>query len=256
MPISTQNTEHLSFRARVPVFDANIGVGHCHDRPSPFADVAGLRAEMQRHGVERGLIYHLQGETISAIEGNEALRDWQSNGLVPQWVAGPSADSLAQLRELHAAGEVSSVRLHNTEASRVPFADWIYGELLAWLAAEHIPLWISLADTPVAEVMETLRRFPDLQAVLLGAHYVHSLALRPLLRALPQAAIELSRFENLGGIEALIGEFGIERFLYGSYYPRYAMGPILFYLHHLGIDDDALAALTAGNLERILGGTA
>ena len=79
-PISTQNSGHLSFRARVPVFDANIGVGHCHDRPSPFADAAGLRAEMQRHGVERGLIYHLQGEAISAIEGNEALRAWRGDG--------------------------------------------------------------------------------------------------------------------------------------------------------------------------------
>ena len=246
----------FDFRARVPVFDANIGVGHCHDRPAPFADAAGLRAEMQRHGVERGLIYHRQGEAISAIEGNEALRAWQGHGLVPQWVAGPSADSLAQLRGLRTTGEVRSVRLHNMEACRVPFADWIYGELLAWLAAERIPLWLSLADTPVAEVVETLGRFPDVQVVLLGAHYVHSLALRPLLRALPQAALELSRFENLGGIEALIGEFGVERFLYGSYYPRYAMGPMLFYLHHLAIDDAALAALTAGNLERILGGAA
>ena len=165
----------FNFRARVPVFDANIGVGHCHDRPSPFANMADLRAEMQHNTAwERGLIYHLQGEAISAIEANEALRAWQGDGLVPQWVAGPSADSLAQLSALHAAGEVRSVRLHNTEACRVPFADWIYGELLAWLAAERIPLWISLADTPVAEVMETLRRFPDLQVVLLGTHYVHS----------------------------------------------------------------------------------
>ena len=39
---SKQNIENLSFRARVPVFDANIGVGHCHDRPSPFTDVAEL----------------------------------------------------------------------------------------------------------------------------------------------------------------------------------------------------------------------
>lgn len=243
----------LDFRARVPVFDANIGVDHAHDRPSPVADAAGLRAEMQRHGVERGLIYHRHGEAISAIEGNEALRAWQGDGLVCQWVAGPSADSLAQLRALHAAGEVRSVRLHNTQACRVPFAGWIYGELLAWLAAERIPLWVSLADTPVAEVAETLRCFPEVQVVLLGAHYVHSLALRPLLRVLPQAAMELSRFENLGGIEALIGEFGVERFLYGSYYPRYAMGPMLFYLHHLAIDNAALAALAAGNLARILG---
>ena len=80
---SQQNSGQLSFRARVPVFDANIGVGHCHDRPSPFADVAGLRAEMRRHGVERGLIYHLQGETLSAIEGNEALHAWLGDGTRP-----------------------------------------------------------------------------------------------------------------------------------------------------------------------------
>ena len=79
----------LDFRARVPVFDANIGVGHRHDRPSPFADAAGLRTAMHRHGIERGLIYHLQGEAISAIEGNEALLAWQDDALVPQWVAGP-----------------------------------------------------------------------------------------------------------------------------------------------------------------------
>ena len=60
----------FDFRVRVPVFDANSSVGHAHDWPSPVADVAGLRAEMQRHGVERGLSYHLQGEAISAIEGN------------------------------------------------------------------------------------------------------------------------------------------------------------------------------------------
>ena len=26
----------LSFRARVPTFDANVGVGHRHDQPAPF----------------------------------------------------------------------------------------------------------------------------------------------------------------------------------------------------------------------------
>ena len=242
----------LNFSPRVPVFDANIGVGHRHDRPSPFNNPAALCAEMNRHGIERGLIYCLQGESISAIEGNEALAQWQHDALVPQWVAGPGADSLEQLRQFHSSGQVQSVRLHNTEECRIPFVDWIYGDLLAWLMAERIPLWISLADTAVVEIMGTLRSFPDLTIVLLGGHYTHTVALPPLLKALPNAYMELSRFENLGAIERLIEEFGTERFLYGSFYPRYAMGPMLFYLHHIDIDNEALTAICAGNLERIL----
>ncbi len=195
----------------------------------------------------------IEAEAISAIAGNEALLAWQDDALVPQWVAGPGTDSLTQLRDLHADDQVQSIRLHNTAECRLPFVDWIYGDLLAWLTAERIPLWISLADTPVTEIMDTLGHFPDLQVVLLGAHYTHTLALRPLLKALPNAHLELSRFENLGAVEALIGAFGAERFLYGSFYPRYAMGPMLFYLHHMAIDDSALAAICAKNLERLLG---
>ena len=240
------------FSARVPVFDANIGVGHRHNRPSPVNDTAGLLAEMERHGVERGLVYHVQGEMISAVDGNKALASWDDSRLAPQWVTGPGTDSLSQLRELHGDGVVQSVRLHSTTDCGTPFVDWIYGDLLSWLEAEHIPLWISLADTPVVEIMDTLRRFPGLRAVLLGAHYSHSLAVRPLLRELPGSYLELSRLENLGTIEDLIGEFGARRFVYGSFYPRYAMGPMLFYLHHMAIDDDALKAICAGNLERLL----
>ena len=76
--------------------------------------------------------------------------------------------------------------------------------------------------------------------------------IRPMLRRLPNACLELSRFENLAGIEKLIAEVGAERLFYGSYFPRYAMGPMLFYLHHLEIDNSDLAAICAGNLERLL----
>lgn len=168
-------------------------------------------------------------------------------------MAGPGGDSLRQLQSLHGDGRLRSVRLHNTEECRVPFVDWVYGELLAWLDAEGIPLWVSLADTPPVEIMETLRRYPGLRTVLLGAHYTHSAVLAPMLERLPNTSLELSRFENLGGVEALVARFGAGRFLYGSFFPRYAMGPMLFYLHHTDIGDTDLAAICAGNLERLLG---
>ena len=40
-----------AFKAREPVFDANIGVGECLDKPAYNA--AELLEEMHRHGVER-----------------------------------------------------------------------------------------------------------------------------------------------------------------------------------------------------------
>lgn len=244
----------LSFRARVPVVDANVGVGHRHDRVSPVDSREQLLAELARHGVGRAVVYHLQGETVSPIDANQDLEAWVGDGdaLVPQWVLGPTADGLRQLQELHASGRVSSVRLHSTLACGVPFVDWIYGDALTWLSAEGLPLWVSLADTPGTELMATLGAFPDLTTVLLGAHYSTALMVAPLLRRLPASHLELSRYEQIGGVEALVAEFGARRLLYGSYFPRYAMGPVLFYLHCARLAEGELRALCAGTLEGLL----
>ena len=246
----------LNFYPRVPIFDANIGIGHRHDRPSPVTDADQLLKEMDRHGVERALIYHVQGELISAIDGNEQLQIWAAGHAAfhLQWVVGASADSLQQIQDLHAEGHVHSVRLQPTDANQAPFVNWLYDDLLSWLSTERIPLWISLAETPVIDIMNTLKHFPNLVAVLVGAHYTHAAFISPMLNRLPNTYLELSRYENLDGVNKLIAKHGLDRFIYGSFYPRYAMGPIIFYLHHLGLADAALAAICAGNLERILGG--
>ena len=98
-----------------------------------------------------------------------------------------------------------------------------------------------------------MQGYPDLVTVLVGAHYVHHLLVRPLLTWLPNAHLELSRYEPIGEIEALRTEFGARRLVYGSWYPQYAMGPMLFYLHHTDLSEEELASVCAGNLARILG---
>jgi hypothetical protein len=173
---------------------------------------------------------------------------------VPQWSVLPTEASLAQLDALYAARRVSSVRLHDTRAAGLPFRRWAYDDLLAWLSARRIPLWISLPAADPDELVTTLEAHPALVTVLVGAHYVHHLQVRPLLRRLPNAHLELSRYEPLGEIEALCGEFGAGRLVYGSWFPQYAMGPMLFYLHHTSLTQEELALVCAGNLERILGG--
>ena len=243
----------MKFSARVPVFDANVGVGHRHDRPAPFESPTDLLKEMDRHGVERALIYHVQGESISSIDANRALTQWLEDGrLSPQRVLGTDDDSLGQRRDLRADGRLNCVRLYDAGGS-VPLVDRVYGESFDWLSSEGIPLWISLVDAATKEVVEMLRPFPDLDVALLGAHYVHASLVRGILRTLPRARLELSRYEVLGGAEALVREFGAHRLLYGSYYPRYAMGPMLYYLHQLDFTEMELAAVCAGNLQDLLG---
>jgi hypothetical protein len=217
---------------------------------------------MDRHGVERAVIHHALTEEISPVEGNLLLESWLGVGardvgksgdrLVPQWSVLPTAASLAQLQVLHAQSRVSSVRLHDTRSAGLPFRPWAYDCLLEWLSTQRIPAWIPLPGADADELVTTLHNHPDLVTVLVGAHYVHHLQVRPLLTRLPNAYLELSRYEPIGEIEALCHEFGASRLVYGSWYSRYALGPMLFYLHHTDLSGDELALICAGNLVRIL----
>ena len=245
----------LSFKAEVPVFDANVGIGYLVDNPCPFEQPEQLLEEMFRHGVERALLYHRLGEKISAFEGNELLMKWtdEAGPFSYQWVASPDPHTFKQLQDLRDDGKVTSVRLHAIQ-QYVPLLDWIYGDLFEWIQAEQIPLWISLPDTPTAELVAILKEFPRLKVVFVGAHYVDAMLVRPLLKNVAGSYLELSRYEVLGELENLKEEFGAGRFVYGSYYPRLAMGPMLFYVHRIGLSSQELKDVCAGTLERILAG--
>jgi predicted TIM-barrel fold metal-dependent hydrolase len=246
----------LTFKPRVPVFDANVRVGDTSDTVSPARNRADILVELDRHGVERAVIYHADGEDRSPVDGNHLLETWVGHDgrLVPQWMVIPTDDSLAQLRALHAQGRVQSVRLYPTKADGLPLRPWAYDSLLCWLSKERIPVWISLLGFDADDIVTTLQECPDLVSVLVGAHYVHALWVRPMLRALPNAYLELSRYEPIGEIEALRDEFGARRLVYGSWYSRYVMGPMLFYLHQTNLTEAELRMVCAGNLERILRG--
>ena len=245
----------LSFKPRVPVFDANVKVGDHHNEVSPCVDRASLLAEMDTHGVGRAVIYHALGDLTSPVDGNRALESWLADDgrLHAQWSALPLPRCLEQLQELHSQGRVTSVRLAGLDIIDFPFRPWGYDPLLSWLSREGIPLWVPLPEMDSDDIVTTLQAYPDLETVLVGAHYLHAMWVQPMLKALPRANLELSRYEPIGHLEALLEEFGVERFVYGSWYWRLAMGPMLFYLHHVGLDDRELALVCEGNLLRILG---
>ena len=113
----------LNFAPRVPVFDANVRVGDTPGVLSPSPTRADLLAELDRHGVERAIIYHAQSELRSPTEGNRRLEEWigDDSRLMPQWTILPTAGSMQQIEDLHAAGRVQSVRLYDVRHAELPF---------------------------------------------------------------------------------------------------------------------------------------
>ena len=208
----------LTFEPRVPVFDANICVGDKFREVFPCRNREELLAEMDAFGVQRAVIYHGHGETISPTVGNERLEDWLGDDgrLFPQWMIMPIEASIAQVKALQAQRRVTSVRLFDTHPAGLPFRPWAYDALLSWLSEARIPLWIPLPEANADELVTTLQTYPELVTVLVGAHYAHALWVRPLLRTLPHAYLELSRYEPIGDVEALRDEYGAQRLVYGS----------------------------------------
>ena len=210
----------LSFKPRVPVFDANVKVGNTHLEISPCPDRASLIAEMDTHGIQRAVIYHALSDQTSPVDGNKALEAWigDDGRLTPQWAALPIPRSLNQLQALHAEGRVSSVRLAGLDIIDFPFRPWSYDPLLSWLSQEGIPLWLALPEMKADDIVTTLQAYPDLETILVGSHYMQALWIQPMMKAVPGAHLELSRIEEIGHLESMLEEFGPRRFVFGSWY--------------------------------------
>lgn len=237
------------------VFDANVAVGDDKYGLSPLRGRRQLLAEMDRHGVGRALIYHANSHQL-LVDGTVTdgeLDEWRDQRLLPQWTGWPTPASIECLQRRHAAGDLTSVRVCAGDRVLAPFQPWLYGELLTWLAEIGAPAVIELPELDPDVIVRTLQAFPRLRSVLVGAHPTHATFVPAMLRAVEGMHLELSRYEPLGGVEQLCGEFGASRLLYGSWYPRYAMGPMVHYLRTIRLSDADRAAVLGGTLQGLLG---
>lgn len=242
------------FRPSVPVFDGNACLGRRHDRRVEPATPEGLLAIMDRFGIERALVYHPHAANYSTAEGNRLLMELLQGKprLVPQWVVNAVLDDPNTLGPQMIAAGVRSVRLC-PKTNLYLFTRWMVGHWLEWLQANNLALWLPAEDAESRDVYETLSHFPALPVVLVGATYGQLSTVLPLMRALPNLHLDLSRWDVYEGPRRVCDEFGIGRMLYGSHLPEFEPGSYLFHLHHCGFSEMELRAVCGGNLERLLG---
>ena len=244
----------LDFQPRVPVFDANVALGRRHNRRVVSDTTEGLLDAMDHSGVERALVYSPFAEDFDTVDGNALLMEMIAGQprLVPQFVANPATENLADFSAEVSRRGVRSVRIAPL-AHSYPFTDWVAGPWLEWLESEGIPLSIPVDAVDVSQLHDTAKAYPKLAVVLAEVHYRHVPWVLPLLRSAPNTYVEMSRFVIADGVARLMDAAGGERILFGSRFPDSSMGHQLYNLHTNGLDDSTLAAVCAGNLDLLLG---
>ena len=249
----------------ISVFDCNTSFG------SPAtggylrcATVADLLAEMDRLGVDQALVHHALMRDQSPVVGNAALAESIAGQerLVGTWaILPPQTGELATGQPFFAAMERASVRalwafpaLHRYLLRRM-----VFGGLLDEVAERRIPLFVHRdAGGPNTQdtwnlVYDLLQEYPDLTLVL-AAHgsWGEDRYFRPLLEGFSRFYLDVSRYELDRGLCDLVSKYGCERLLYGSDFPRTAMGGPLLMVRCAELDLEARRAIAGDILRRLL----
>jgi hypothetical protein len=129
------------------------------------------------------------------------------------------------------------------------------GDLFDLFTQRSIPVMLPLPEIPGGwqKVYDILRDFPGLTLILTRTGcWGEDRYFRPLLKRYERFHITTDRFEAAGQIEALVNQCGTEQLLFASGLPRNYAGGCIMMIARADISDSARAAITHGNIERLL----
>lgn len=243
------------------LFDANAMVGKFPTGALAYAAVDGLRAAMAGLGIERALVYHSLAWRYDPPFGNRLLiEELAGDGrLFPCWVLLPTgAGEIGSPTEFLAAMARDGVR-----AARAFPRDHGYdlaspdcAPLLALLAARRVPLFLDLEQAGWAMIEAVAAAQPDLPVVACRVGYRSLRAIAGVLERRANVHLDLAYFGTHQGVEWVARRFGARRLIFGTGMPLSDPGGAVTRLLYSELPDAEVAAVGAGNLERLLEGGA
>lgn len=241
-------------------FDCNCALGHVAvPQPGSFFTAAELVQELDYFDIARALVYHTEALYLHPATGNRRLLAEIAGHerLVPCWVVVPHFTG-----EMPAPEElVADMQRQGVRAVRVfpayrnqnwSLSDWSAGPLLACLAAQRVPLFVSLDQVNWDIIYRLGSTYPELPLVVTEVRYEEWRHLFPLLERLPNLHVEISWLVVHFGLEAAVSRFGAGRFLFGSRMPVFSAGPALCHVNYAGLSEADKALIAGENLHRLL----
>ncbi len=244
----------IDFKSSVPVFDCNVSLGRVHTRRLVVDSAEDTISAMDHVGVGHALIHNPYGVNYDPVHGNNKLME-SINGIprfIPQFTCNPATFDLDSFSKNVEINNIKAIRME-PHKQNFPFVNWIVGECMEWIVNKQLTLFIPVTEFNPEEFYNTIKMYPNSKVVLCDLHYSHVPWALPLLKALPNLYVEVSKFSISDSLLRLLEIVGASRILYGSKFPYQPMGPQLYSLHRWGISESTLKAICSGNLEAILG---
>lgn len=246
--------------AQLSPFDASLWLGRPEGFPLVEEMDAGRLAETARgYGICGGLVSHWRSKTVSPQAGNTALSECAGSlpaGLFTVMTGLPimpgEAGPLPGSDGSHTS--LKGVRVF-PRSHGFPLTDWSVGGLCRWMIEQGLPLFIWHTELQWAELYELARAFPGLVIVVESQPQKIIYHVRPLhavMRDRPNVSVEVSNLTNTS-FGWLVGSFGPERFLFGSFLP--ANDPLvpIGMLVDSGLPEADQMLIAGGNLRRLIG---
>jgi len=242
-------------------FDCNCSIGRLAvPQPGSIFTPSELISEMDFVGINQALVYHTWAREYSPAIGNSKLIQEIAGfiRLTPCWAIMPhhtgEFPAPAQLISMLLTHGVKAVRIFPSSAwHNWSLSEWSSKPLISELAAWQVPIFVSFSEVNWDNIFALGKAYPTLPIVVTEVRYEELRNLYPLLEELPNLHIDLSWTIVQFGLEALVGRFGPERFLFGSRMPIFSAGPALCYIQYANLPDETKQLIAGDNLGRLLG---
>jgi len=254
---------------------------HCHVWPDRIAEralagrvpgmeamgdgtVAGVRASLQRCGVDKTVVMGIADQARHVDRTNEFIGSIRDATMIPFGTVHPDLSVEENLASLRAHG-IAGVKLHPLFQGFRINDPRIYALLEAFGADVPVIMHVGAGGTPEANLRsnptmlaQIVRTFPALR--LVACHFG---GFRQLNQTEAEVVgldvfLETSWPPTLAGLDPgrvvdIIRRHGPGRVIFGSDWPMADPAAEIAVIRGLGFDDDETAAMLGGNLARLLG---
>lgn len=225
--IEEVSSEKKRLAASLDILDASMWLGQPEGFPNASAmSFPVLKEAANRHFITGGLVSHWSGKTASAQDGNRFLTeefDSGKNNFYPIWTGLPlfpeEPGPLPGLSDM--PSKVKAVRVF-PKTNKFMMSGFVLGSLCKFLIGRSMPLMVWHTELEWKELYDLAGDFPDLNIIVetqIRKILYHMRNLMPLMRERKNVLLEISNFAGGGFLDYAVGQFGAERFIFGSFMP-------------------------------------